>query len=542
VSLLWGFKNPAHEQRLRELAREEFAPSYLGNVPVFLSSEVMPTSGEYERTQSVVLDAYLSQLMQEHIADIKDRLEEFGYEDEIQMIHTTGGMAESYKTTAVNTYTGGPVAGLIGSETLSNRFGYDQAVVTDMGGTSFDIGLVVSGGTQSYEFEPTIGRFAVAGTMVESKSIGAGGGSVAWINEELGDRVEVGPQSAGADPGPACYNRGGTRPTVTDADVVLGYIDPEGFYAGRQTLDVGLAEEAIERYIADPLGIGVVEGATLIRDITDGNMGDTIRKETLLRGFDPREFLLYSFGGAGPVHCASYAAHIGIDEILVSPYSPVFCAFGSSTMNTLHIYEQSESLYLLQPGGQAFTDDYETFNGVVDELMADGRRDLTGEGFDEEEIEYELELQMRFGGQIHVARSPSPVLKLESGTDAKTIYDRFVEEYKKRFSNYSVTPDQGLMIENFVLKAQGPRSSIDLPEHDLVDADPGAARNGERDIYWEQRGGFETTPTYDYYSTHAGMEIEGPAVVDADFTSTVVPPRWSYTLDEHMDGMLRRRE
>lgn len=539
VNLLWSYEYPAHEQRIRELVREEYPPSYLGSIPVFLSSEVMPTKQEYERTNTTLLDAYLSELMQEHIADIKERLEAHGYEGDVQMLHNTGGMAESYKTTAVETFNGGPVAGLKGGEFLCDLLGYEKAVVTDMGGTSFDIGILTQGGVQSYEFEPIIDRWRVSGTMIESKSIGAGGGSIASINEELGDRIEVGPESAGADPGPACYNRGGSQPTVTDADVVLGFIDPEKFYAGNQILSVDRATEAIETHVADPAGMDTVEAARNIRRIADGNMGNTVRKETMLRGHDPREFILYSFGGAGPLHAASFSSYLDIDTVVTTPYSPVFCAMGSATMDALHIHEQSRSMYLRESGEEpTYTSDFEAFNDVVEQLRAKGRRDIVSQGFDAEDITYELELDMRFGGQIHVARVQSPRLELREAADAEVICDHFIDQYKDRFSPYSVTPAHGITVENFALKARVEGPDLDLPTAAVEGKDPEPARNGDRDIFWSDTDDAVSTPVYEYDRMRPGMACEGPAVVDADYTSTAVPAGWTYRVDEYRNGIL----
>lgn len=541
VNLLWSYEHPEHEQRLRELVRDEYPPSYLGSIPVFLSSEVMPTKQEYERTNTTLLDAYLSELMQEHIADIKERLETYGYEGDIQMLHNTGGMAESYKTTAVETFNGGPVAGLKGGEYLCDLLGYEKAVVTDMGGTSFDIGILTGGDVQSYEFEPIIDRWRVSGTMIESKSIGAGGGSIASVNDELGGRIEVGPESAGADPGPACYNRGGTKPTVTDADVVLGFIDPEKFYDGNQRLAVDRAENAIEEYVADPAGMSVTEAAKNIRRIADGNMGNTVRKETMLRGHDPREFILYSFGGAGPLHAAGFSSYLDIDTIVTTPYSPVFCALGSATMDTLHIYEQSRSMFLRQSGEEAvYGDEYATFNGVVDELKTKARRDIESEGHDPDEITYALELDLRFGGQIHVARVGSPRLEVHKESDIEAICNHFISEYTDRFSSYSVTPEHGITVENFALKARVDSPDIELPTEPTGESNPDPARAGEREVLWADNEEYHSTPVFDYDELRPGMALEGPAVVDAAYTTTAVPEGWSYELDRYRNGILEQ--
>jgi N-methylhydantoinase A/oxoprolinase/acetone carboxylase beta subunit len=222
VALLWSFLNPVHERRIKEIIEEEYQPVYLGAMPVFLSSEIAPRIYEYPRTMMTVLNAYLHQSMYEELSGIGDELRERKYQRPMMMIHNTGGMASVLRTSAVNTYNGGPVAGLMGSSYIGRLYGYRNVVTTDMGGTSFDIGMVAEGSPRFYQFMPVIDRWLVDATIVDTHSIGAGGGSIARVNELIANRVEVGPESAGSMPGPAAYNQGGTEPTVTDADVVLG--------------------------------------------------------------------------------------------------------------------------------------------------------------------------------------------------------------------------------------------------------------------------------------------------------------------------------
>ena len=233
VSLLWSFLEPAHERRIKEILEQEYHAAFLGAMPVFLSSDVAPRMYEYPRTMMTVLNAYLHQSMYEELSGIGDELRDRGYRRPMMMIHNTGGMASVLRTSAVNTYNGGPVAGLMGSAYIGGLYGYSNVVATDMGGTSFDIGMVAAGSPRFYQFMPIIDRWVVDATIVDCHSIGAGGGSIARVNELIAKRVEVGPESAGSMPGPAAYNQGGEEPTVTDADVVLGYVNPDNFHGGR---------------------------------------------------------------------------------------------------------------------------------------------------------------------------------------------------------------------------------------------------------------------------------------------------------------------
>ena len=375
VSLLWSFVNPVHEERIAELIRAEYNDAYLGNMPVFLSSEIAPRIYEYPRTMMTILSAYLHQSMYAELIGITEGLRDRRYRRPLMMIHNTGGMASVFKTSAVNTYNGGPVAGVMGSFHLAPYYGYKNVISADMGGTSFDIGMVAEGSTRFYQFQPIIDRWVVDATMLDVRSIGAGGGSIIRVNPILGNQVEVGPESAGSHPGPACYNQGGAQPTVTDADVVLGYINPDTFHGGRLKLNKDLAVKAIQEGVAAPLGVSVEEAALLAKRVVDAGMGGEIYKETVLKGFDPREFILFAVGGAGPVHATGFAAFAQLETIVVFPFASTFCAYGSATMDMIHLYEKSLHLHLMDFKGNLF-EDYDAFNAVVDGLMERARKDF----------------------------------------------------------------------------------------------------------------------------------------------------------------------
>ena len=238
VSLLWSFANPAHERRVREIIREEYKGYHVGYLPVVLSHEVVGKVGEYERTMTAILDAYLQRSIKLEMEATWDQLRERGYRGSFLLTHNTGGSAEMFKTTASRTYNGGPISGLMGSYHIGRALGYKNVIASDVGGTSFDVGMVVDAGVRSYEFRPIIDRWMVGITMLQTTTMGAGGGSIASVNTLL-NRLEVGPRSAGAMPGPVCYDLGGQEPTVTDADVVLGYISPDGYFGGRMPLNRG---------------------------------------------------------------------------------------------------------------------------------------------------------------------------------------------------------------------------------------------------------------------------------------------------------------
>ena len=536
ISLLWSFLNPTHEQRLKEIIREEYKEYHIGYVPVVLSSQVLSKLGEYERTMTAILDAYLHRSMQIELSAMWDKLRERGYHGSFMMIHNSGGVAEIFKTTASRTYNGGPVAGLMGSYHIANQLGYKNVVTSDVGGTSFDIGLIVENSVRNYEFRPIIDRWMVGITMLQTLSIGAGGGSIAWINEPVGNRLEVGPQSAGSLPGPVCFNRGGTQPTVTDADVVLGYINPDYYYGGQMKLDKARAERALQNRIAGPLGLSVPEAAALIRKIVEANMASAIRKEVHLRGYDPEEFILFAFGGAGPTHVAGYLSDF--PRAIIFPFSPVFCAFGASIMDIIHVYELSNRMLLMEPISQKFTENYEVFNSVVEQLLERARLDLAGEGLPVDQAIFSLELDMLYGGLIHVKRTASPVLTWQGPADVEAVYQAFEREFSEAFSPLVVNKPGGVYIDNFILKALIPTPKLELSRLKLESPSPRDAHKGQRLAYWPERADFAETSLYVFDKLRPGNTIEGPAIIEADYTTLVVPPNLRFSINEHALGVL----
>lgn len=539
VSLIYGYVNPLHEQRIRELIRREYPESYLGSMPVVLSAEVAPKWREYTRTVATVLNAYLHQAMSSELAGMGDELRAAGYNRSLMMVHNTGGMAEVFRTTALNTFNGGPVAGVIGGAFIGKLHGYDNIVVSDMGGTSFDLGMIVEGSTRFYQFHPVIGRYAVDLTMLESSSIGAGGGSIAWLNPLLGNRIEVGPQSAGSMPGPACYDQGGTEPTVTDADLVLGYLNPDYFHGGKILLSRELAVAVITDRIARPLGMKVEEAAWLIKEVVDGNMGHAIFTQTVLRGYDPKTFILFAFGGAGPTHCCGYGFRAGVEKMMVFPYSPVFCALGSAGMDLVQIYEQGRHIPLMTPMTQACTTDYEQFNEVVRQLRLLAIRDLEGHGFPPESALLSLELDMRYGGQLNIKRMRSPRFFIENEQDIQAIYGEFEREYSEAYSPLGTYPEGGVDIENFVLRSTVILPKIEIPKYALKGVrPPDDAHKGQRKAFWGENLRWQLTNIYEQDRLEPGNIIEGPAIIEAPDTTIVVSPGRRYAVNEYRSGVL----
>jgi N-methylhydantoinase A/oxoprolinase/acetone carboxylase beta subunit len=536
VSLLWGFLNPIHERRVKEIIRDEYKEFHIGYMPVVLAGQVVGKLGEYERSMAAILDAYLQRSMQIELSAMWDKLRERGYKKPLLMIQSSGGIAEVFRTSASRTFNSGPVSGLMGAHHVAKSLGYQNVVMTDMGGTSFDVGLVVKDSVRSYDFRPIIDRWMVGITMIKTLSIGAGGGSIASIDRLLQNRVQVGPRSAGSMPGPACFNLGGSEPTVTDADVVLGYINPDYYFGGKMRLNKNRAIQAVRDKIAKPLGISVEEAATIIRKIVNGNMSSAIMKEVHLRGHSPEDFILFVGGGAGATHAEGFKGDIR--KAVLFPFSPVFCAFGSSTMDIMHVYELSKKLTLMTPGEQKITDEYAAYNTAVEGLLEQARKDLTGDGIDPAKAAFVLELDMLYGGQFHVKRMLSPHLSIHTTEDVRAVCDAFNKEFSEAFSPFVVNPEGGIFIESFILKAIVTTPKIQMPKMALEGSDPSAARKGERPAYWPEARDFRPTPTFAYESLRPGNVVVGPAIVEGQYTTMVVPPQMRFSIDERGLGIL----
>ncbi|MBX3263643.1 MAG: hydantoinase/oxoprolinase family protein [Labilithrix sp.] len=539
VGLLWSFANPAHEKRVREIIREEYKGYHVGYLPVVLSHEVVGKVGEYERTMTAILDAYLQGSIKLELEATWDKLREAGYRGSFLMTHNTGGSAEIFKTTASRTYNGGPISGLMGSYHIARELGFKNVIASDVGGTSFDLGMVVDASVRSYEFRPVIDRWMVGISMLQTTTMGAGGGSIAWVNKLL-NRLEVGPRSAGAMPGPACYDLGGTEPTVTDADVALGYISPNNYFGGRMQLNRDKAVRAIERAIAKPLGVPVDEAAALIRRVVESHMASAIQREVHLRGYRPRDFVLFSYGGGGPTHVAGYRAEV--PTAVIFPQSPVFSALGSSVMDIMHVYELSRRMVFMEAVTQKLTTDYDAFNAAVRSLVTQAKLDLKTEGLPVDEAVFSLELDMLYGGQVHVKRMASPHLFIEDEAQARAVYDAFEQEFAASFSPHVVNKPGGVYLDSMIVKATVPTEKLSLPTLPLKGPSPAAARSGTRSAYWPERKERIDTPVYRFESLLPGNRVDGPAIVEAEFTTVVVPPGETLTIDERGLGILRAAE
>jgi N-methylhydantoinase A len=541
VALQWSYYNPLHEMMVKQIIEEEYPEDYLGSMPVFLSHNISPKMGEYTRFTTTMVNAYIHGVMAEELARLIWELKDNGYTRPLILMQNVGGMKKVTRTRAVLTYNAGPVSGLFGSRYIGQLHGMDNIIFTDMGGTSYDIGVVSEGQIKTYDFIPVIDRWRTNIPAIEVKSIGAGGGSIAWVNEVFANRLEVGPQSAGSMPGPACYDQGGTEPTVTDADLILGYLNPDNYLGGKMHLKKELAERAIAERVAKPLGIDVLQAAVRMRRIIDAKMGQEVFNEVVLKGYDPRDFVLFACGGAGPCHALDIAPYLEVKQVVISPFSPVFGAFGASTIDIMQVFDRTKAIKLFQYTTQSYTEDYEAFNGIVRELTGLALRDLKMEGFAETDVQFILELEMRYGMQYNHTKIESPHLEIRSASDVKDICNRFEETYAKVYSPEAVFPQGGINVENFFLKAIVHTPHVELTAHELAGpTPPERALKGSRQVYFMDPGGFRVTDIYTFEALLPGNIITGPAVIEAEDTTCVINPGWRFTMDVYRQGILEQ--
>ena len=486
IALLWSFANPAHEQSLAQAIPEVFVSS---------SAEVSPRLGEYERTVATVLNSYVGPACSRYLSDLEGRLK-----TPLLVMQSNGGVLPASAATPLGTIDSGPAGGLIGVGTLAGAYGHDRVVATDMGGTSFDVGLVVDGKPVVAE-EKVIDQYTYRLPHLDVRSVACGGGSIAWIDEATGG-LRVGPASAGSEPGPACYGRGGVEPTVTDADVVLGLLRPEAFLDGRMPLDREAAVAAVGR-LATRLGLTLEETAAGILRINNMRAATVIRQQTLERGHDPRDFALYAFGGAGPVHAFGYAAESGVREVVIP------LGNGASTLSAYGIASGGVVLHRELERSLLAPFDGPALEAAMAELRDAALADLAAMGV-AGDAHVEIDALMRYREQLmHSLEIPVP-----PPADGATLLADFDKEYVRRYGDGGTSLFEA--VEVFALRARvSVAAGIPIPRPELsASAEPELA-----DVYWPGDGWTKT----DVYRGTPGGTVTGPALVELAHTTVAVP-------------------
>jgi N-methylhydantoinase A/acetophenone carboxylase len=467
VALRNAWANPHNERRLREHVRARYPVHYLRSVPLQLSSEIVHVADDHARANSALLNGYIHADIANAFYRIEDMMRQRGFRRPLLVVHANGGNARVAKTVALHTLNSGPAVAARGAQEVARLLGLKHVITGDMGGTSFDSALIVEG-ELPFASRPSVERVVVATPMIEVQAIGAGGGSIAKM---AAGRLSVGPESAGSLPGPACYDRGGIEPTVTDADLLLGYIDPQFFLGGRMTLALEKARRAVERRIAKPLGIGVEAAAFAIREAITERMAGMLADRLSASKYKDVEFAFLALGGAGPLHATGIAERLGIRRIVAFPFGSVFSAFGGSTTNIQHLYARALS-------GEAQRDERAVAR-ITNELEALAREDMRGEG-----VEWD-----------------------------------------------SVTTQRACDVDGIRLVAQAPTPRYTFQPRALTGAGAPAAKSS-RNVYWRANAA-QVTPVFDREALVPGHRIDGPALVEGVDTIYPVAPGWRFSVNAY---------
>ena len=525
VSLLWSFANPDHERAIKAIVRKVAPEAYCT-----LSSEIAPLPGEYERTSTVVINAYAGRITQSYLADLERRLSETAYRGPIMVMQGYGGLlpANEAADRSVGMLECGPAAGVIGSRSLGGLLGQPDVIATDMGGTTFKVS-VIQGGEIELAREPMVDRFHYAAPKIEVVSIGAGGGSIVSLDPATGE-PKVGPRSAGARPGPICYGLGGTEPTLTDVFMLIGYMDPDTFLGGSMKLDVEPARRALEEKIARPLGMSVEEAAIGIFRLACAQVTDLIREITVERGLDPRDFVLHSFGGSCGMLSAMFGAELGVRGIVVPYTASVNCAFGLVSADIVHQYSVTRTLPADAP--------VEAVNALFSPMEREAVAQLRREGFDTDAIRLDWAVDLRYARQVHELTTPVRAPRPLNREGLDQLIEDFEQLYERKFGKGSAYREAGIEMKQFRLTASGLLDKPQVPAFPLGPADPGAALTGRRDIFVEAAGRLAPADIYDFEKLVPGNVVRGPAVIHTPITTIVLQADQRGSVDAYRNVLI----
>jgi N-methylhydantoinase A len=519
VALLWSIANNSHERMLGEYLRQRYPKIF-----VSLSSETAPFPGEYERTATTVFNAYIGPKIGTYLKNLRDLLADHGLKREPLIMQAYGGVLDIDASVqkSVGTIESGPASGIVACHFMGGLTGDKNIVAADMGGTTFKVGVVRNDKLER-DYRPIFLRHRLLAPKIWVESIGAGGGSIAWIDHETG-LLKVGPEGAGANPGPVCYRLGGTEPTVTDASLVLGFLNPDYFLGGQIGLDLEGARNAINEKIAKPLNMSVVEAASAIYRIVNAQMSDLIRNATIQRGHDPRGDTLFAFGGAGPAHASRFAAELGMKQVVVPVTASVHCAVGLVASDVMYQDGASERVLIPVPPNRA--------NEIFAPLLARVRGNLHKVGFADKDITISRSVDVRYRYQVHELNVPLPSDADLTEADLEELYAKFDTLYEEAHGKGSAYRAAGKEIVTFRVTGSGALPKPTLMSSSVGAGDASAARKGERPVYFVDYADYRSTPLYDIGRMKCGMKIAGPAIIETPITTIVVNPGDDALMDE----------
>lgn len=522
VSYLHSYANPAHERRTKELILSVMPEAF-----VSLSSEINPVYREYERTSSTVINAYVSPKCIRYLTELEKELRNLGFTCPLYITQSSGGLMTSRaaKERNIHMLMAGPAAGVIASAFIAKHIGADKVIALDTGGTTQLISLVENG-TINPIIDSKVSGHPVQIPIVDVRAIGAGGGSIARVDS--GGKLFVGPDSAGSSPGPVCYGRGGEEPTVTDADVVLGYLNPDFFLGGDIRLDKEKAEEAIYEKIAKPLGMNLYKAAAGIIEVVNSERISSIRKLLIEQGYDPRDFVMVAFGGAGPVHASELAKELELKAVIVPNHPGLLSPLGSLSADLRRDHVQTVNT----PLG---TLDMKRLSAIFDEVREKVVREMVAEGVDADRLDIRYQVDVKYAKQLNEL-----TIDVTQIDNVEGIRRAFFEEHRRLFGYHA--EDEEVFLTNVRVMARFAFPEVRLKKLPAGGPDSSHAKKGERLVYFKEYRKMIDCRIYDRSKLLAGNVVEGPAIVEEYDSTSVIFPGQKATVDEYGNLVITKKE
>lgn len=527
ICFLSSFVNPGHELAAERRVKERFPELF-----VTTSHRASQMIGENRRWTTAVMNSFVQKRAEAYLDSLTSRLREAGLEGGLAFFQGLGGVvsAERAKAYPLALLGAGPAGGAIGANALGKRMGHERILVADMGGTSFDTGII-NNNELHIEQNHDIGLFETGVSLIDVTSVGAGGGSIAWVDQR--GVPQLGPHSAGSAPGPAAYGTGGTEPTVTDAMVSLGFIDPDHYLGGRLRLQRTLADDSLRRVLGDRFDWSVDEAAAAVHDLIVVNMANAMREVSIGKGYDPRTFALFAYGGMLPLFCMQIAERLGIDTVVIPQNSSVFCARGLLDADFVSRYDQIVGWDLSTTAAVA------RVNELAEQLIETGVTDMKDEGFAEDDIEVLRTADFRFLGQSSELTIPLPNRPLRDD-DASQLAANFVELYERTYGEGTSWTNVAVVLLNYTITVTGRQAKPSLGPANMAPTSPEAMLQATRPVFLPSLREWRDIPVYDDHLFTAGSQVEGPAILDGYDTTIYVPPASRIERDRYMNYVMTR--
>jgi acetone carboxylase, beta subunit len=530
ICLIYSYLNPVHERAVEEIARKVMAEVGV-EVPLYSSYDVVPIMREAHRLNGTILQAYAADPVRSQLHMIEDRIQQNGYGNPLQTVTSFGGLVNIRYPRLVETAVSGPIGGMLGAKYLADVLGIENVVGTDLGGTSFDIGII-KGGVLPVKRESWLAQRLMNVPSISLDSVGAGAGQFVTM-DPLRNRIEIGPDSAGSDPGPVCYDRGNEIPTVMDCNLILGVLNPDNYLGGKLTLNTEKARKNFTEQIADPLGISPEDAAEAVLKMLNIRARDFLTTNLKAGGFAPNDFYVLGYGGAGPMHLAGYTEGLDFKGVLTVPFAAGFSSFGCATLDYNHHYQRSTVLSLApRASDEEKLALGKELNAIWEELTEQALSEMAAEGIAKEDITLQPTAFVRYGGQLDDLEVRLRSERASTPEDIDNLIDDFEEVYERVYTAIAKNADAGYQILEVGLISQSPTVKPQIKKYQLSSPKPEADTIKEtRQVYFGGR--WWDTTVYDMDLLKPGNRVSGPAIIEATNTTYVIPPDRETHLDEH---------